>query len=268
MAPLRVSALYRYPVKSCRGQSHASLEFGTRGPAYDREWMVVDQARCFLTQRDEPSMALIEVQLEEHAGLRLDAPGMQPLELEGSDEGPQLEVRVWRDRSSAVDQGEAARRWLSAYLGREASLVRMARETHRAIDPHYDSRSRPVGFSDGFPILLLSQASLDDLNSRLEVALPMDRFRPNLVIEGATPYGEDDWRLIRVGELELEVVKPCTRCAITTTDQQTGQRAAEPLRTLAGYRKTRAGVIFGQNCIQRQEGRVQTGDSVEVLELA
>ncbi|MCP4036652.1 MAG: MOSC domain-containing protein [bacterium] len=262
---MTIGALYSYPVKSCRGLSHASLEFGVRGPAFDREWMVVDAQHRFLTQRDVPAMALIDVQLRD-GRLCLSAPGSESFELEGDDGGAPIEVRVWRDDCAGVDQGEAASRWLSDYLGREVSLVRMARGTHRAIDSDYDSEDRPVAFSDGFPVLLISQASLEDLNSRLAVALPMDRFRPNLVIHGATPYAEDDWRLIRAGALELEVVKACTRCAITTTDQRSGERAVEPLRTLARYRKTPAGVIFGQNCIHRGPGVLRVGDPVEVLE--
>ncbi len=265
MPPLTVSALYRYPVKSCRGHSYTSFELGVRGPAFDREWMVVNAEGLFLSQRKLPAMALIEVQFTE-SGLRLSAPGRAPLELVESREGSQRRVRVWRDECPAIDQGEAANRWLSEYLGCEASLVRMARGAHRAIDPRYDAGNRCVAFSDGFPILLISQASLDDLNSRLEIALPMDRFRPNLVVHGAKPYAEDDWKLLRVGGLEIEVVKPCTRCAITTTDQQSGGRAAEPLRTLANYRKTPAGVIFGQNCIHRRPGTLRVGDPVEVLE--
>lgn len=219
-------------------------------------------------------MALIETELGSEQ-LTLRAPGMEPLRLERRGDGPALDVEIWRDRCPAVDQGDEATAWLSSFLGAPVRLVRQCEGADRRVDPEYArAPSDQVSFADGYPFLLAAEASLDDLNGRLPDALPMNRFRPNLVVAGSRPFEEDGWRVIRVGEIVFDVVKPCARCVITTVDQATGRTGKEPLRTLATFRSLppgRAGreggeVYFGQNLIHREGGTLEVGSPVEVLE--
>ena len=169
---------------------------------------------------------------------------------------------------AAVDQGQEASDWFRGFLGVPCRLVGMADEHVRPTG----RRLRPgdqVSFADSYPLLLISEASLEDLNARLAAPLPMDRFRPNIVVSGCPPYAEDGWRTVRAGAVGLDVMKPCVRCVITTTDQQTAQRSTEPLRTLATYRRDAdGGVIFGQNLLHHGPGALRVGDPVEVLETA
>ena len=248
-----ITALHIYPVKSCRGISLAVAELSGRGLAYDREWMVVDADGQFLTQRALPRMALIETALTSDT-LRLSAPGQSDaleLSLAGRDL-PLRRVRVWSDDCAAHDEGSAAAGWLSAFLGKAVRLVRFD-PTHRRLSSHQwthgvEAENR---FSDGYPLLVISEESLEDLNSRLDTALPMNRFRPNIVIRGIGPHGEDDANGLSGDGFEIRLVKPCVRCSITTIEQTTAAVGKEPLRTLATYRRDAAlnGVTFGMNGI-------------------
>jgi uncharacterized protein YcbX len=270
MAPsttLIVTGLFRYPVKSCGGTSLADARIERRGIAHDREFMIVDaKTGLFLTQREFPRMAQIQPTVGDD-DLRLDAPGMPQLVLNPARDGETRKVIVWRDRCPAVDQGPAVAGWLGEFLSTSCRLVRMADEHVRRVDRRYAVRDADqVGFADGYPFLLISEESLADLNARLPVPLPMNRFRPNIVVSGGrAPYLEDRWRHIRIGDIEFRLVKACARCTITTTDQETGERGKEPLITLAGYRRSNRGVLFGQNMIHDGPGVIRCGDSVEVL---
>lgn len=250
---ITLSALYVYPVKSCRGTAVQRAVVTAAGFEHDREWMVVTPAGRFLTQRELPRLALVEPSLEPDA-LRLAAPGAPPLRVPLEAAGEPLEVTVWRDRCLARDQGDAAAGWLTSFLGREARLVRFDPARHRYSDAEWTGEMRAqTRFSDGYALLALSDASLADLNSRLPQPLPMERFRPSLVLDGLPPYGEDELVDFWVGDaVHLRVVKPCTRCVVTTTDQRTGAVAGdEPLRTLRTYRWNAQlrGITFGQNVI-------------------
>lgn len=264
---IRVSALFRYPIKSCRGAPLEEAALDPRGIVGDRRLMVVDPEGNFLTQRQLARMALIVPRLDGDR-LSVQAPGTSELTVRCGNEGPRLEAQVWGDRCLAVDQGGAAAEWFSAFLEKPCRLVRMAdshvRRTKRARRP-----GDQVSFADAYPLLLISEASLEDLNARLPAPLPMNRFRPNIVVSGCKPYAEDGWRTIRAGAVGLDVVKPCVRCVITTTDQQTAARGVEPLRTLATYRRTAdGGVMFGQNLLHHGPGALRVGDPVEVVEPA
>lgn len=263
-----VSALYIYPVKSCAGTPLDAAQVQARGFANDRRWLVVDAEWNFLTQREIARMALIHPTVDEHC-LRLSAPHVPGFELPVDQPGRRVEVSIWKDSGvGAVDQGEAAAGWLSDFLGRDVRLVRFADDYVRQVDQKYAPReSDQVGFADGYPFLVISEESLADLNSRLDEPLPMNRFRPNIVVNGAgVSFPEDGWKTIRAGEITLDLVKPCARCAITTTDQATGRRGKEPLRTLAMYRQGAKGApLFGQNAIHRGAGTLRVGDTVEVL---
>lgn len=269
--PVTLTALHVYPVKGCRGLAPAAAWAGARGLEGDRRWMVVDGAGRFVSQRTRPRLAVVAP--EPAAGaLVLRAPGRGPLVVPlGPDGGPAgggaaLPVTVWRDTVAARDAGAAAADWFGALLGEPARLVFMPDEARRAVDPVYATPDDVVSFADGFPWLLISEASLADLNARLPRPLPMDRFRPNLVVAGCAPYAEDGWRTVKIGEAVFRVVKPCARCTVTTVDQETGEAdGPEPLRTLAGYRRVGDGVMFGQNLLAERAGELRVGTPVEIV---
>jgi uncharacterized protein YcbX len=246
-----IAALYVYPVKSCRGIALPAARLTERGIAHDREWMIVDAADRFITQRELPRLALINTSLSD-ATLRLDAPGLPALEIEFDRDGARRDVTVWRDTLPAIDQGDDAARWLSQWIGAPARLVRFDRAVKRMCNPEF---AGPGGahhaFADGYPVLVLSQASLAELNRRLAAPLPVDRFRPNILLAGIDAHDEDHFAAIEVGPARLKLVKPCTRCQITTTDQASAVVGIEPLPTLALYRHDAAldGVTFGMNAI-------------------
>lgn len=266
---ITLSSLHRYPVKSCRGQSAAGLQTDRYGLEGDRRWMLVTPEGDFLSQRQIPRMALIEPTLATD-GLWLAAPGVDPLRVTGHTLSlPASRAQVWKDTVAAADAGEEAAAWLSTLLEVTCRLVGMHARYHRSVDPERVGGDHQVSFADGFSFLLISEASLVDLNSRLDTSLPMNRFRPNLVVSGCEAFAEDRWKRIRIGDTEFTVAKPCARCAITTTDQSTGRRAGkEPLRTLARYRRLEGGsqVFFGQNLVHlNYPGTLKVGQVVEVV---
>jgi MOSC domain-containing protein len=260
-----VTGLFLYPVKSCAGTPLHVAEIGPRGILHDREFMVTYPNGRFVTQRELPHLAQIRPTIAA-ATLAFAAPGMPTVTISPTDTGPRREVVVWRDTVIGVDQGALIADWLSTFLETPVRLVRMPADTVRAVDPQFAPRSSDqVGFADGYPLLLISEESLDDLNSRLSSPLPMNRFRPNVVVRGAgTPYAEDEWAELRIGDVRFNGVKTCARCAITTTDQVTAERGSEPLATLAGYRRIERGVLFGQNLVHAAPGRIAIGDRLTV----
>lgn len=173
-----------------------------------------------------------------------------------------LRVQVWDDSLNAVSVGEEAASWLSEMLGRPCKLVYMPDEATRFANPRYAPQNTPVSFSDAFPLLLISQGSLDDLNSRLAEPIPMNRFRPNLVVEGCSAYEEDTWQSLSIGSVALRAAKPCSRCTVPTVDQNTGERGSEPIRTLGTYRTRNGKVLFGQNLVHESRGILRVGDAV------
>jgi len=258
--------LYHYPIKSCRGTPLAEAVVGFRGIVADRHWMVVDATGNFLSQRELPRMALIGPRLSGGA-MEVSAPGMRALTVRIGNEGSPAEVTVWDDRCAARDEGDDAAVWLTAFLGVPCRLVRMRDDEIRRVDQTYAGPGDQVGFADGFSFLLTSRASLDELNRRLPSPLPMNRFRPNIVIDGVEPFEEDGWKHIRIDGITFTVAKPCARCAITTTDQNTAERSKEPLRTLATFRQVPGkGVMFGQNLIHDRPGVLHVGAVVEVID--
>lgn len=265
VSPITLSAIYIYPVKSCRGIGLTAAQLDDWGLQYDRNWMVVDAAGRFLSQRELPQMARIETAISAEA-LHLSVAGAAPLELPLTPYlGQTLSVQIWHDQTQAVDQGEAAAAWFSQVLGQSVRLVRIGASYRRPVTPVQPTAAE-VSFADGYPLLLISEASLAALNDRLPEALPMNRFRPNFVVAGCDAYDEDGWAQIRINDITFSLVSPCERCAITTTDQATGSRnGPEPLKTLATYRRVAGGVIFGQNLVHQSQGEVKLGSLVEVV---
>jgi uncharacterized protein YcbX len=262
-----LAALYVYPIKSCAALAPASARVEPRGLADDRRWLVVDAKGMFVTGRLYSRMPLIRA-TPLIAGLRLEAPDMPPLEIDLPDaNAARRSVTVWRSSVEAQVADTAAGEWLSRCLGADLSLVHMDEAAHRGVNPDYGQPGDEVSFADGYPQLLISSAALDALNARLGTPVEMLRFRPNLVVSGTEPHAEDGWKRVRIGAVEFDVVKPCTRCVFTTVDPQRGERNAdgEPLKTLTTYRRTPKGVTFGQNLIPRGSGTISVGDAVEVL---
>jgi uncharacterized protein YcbX len=264
MTDLRLSSLHVYPVKSCGGFSPPEWDVDQFGLRHDRRWMVVTLDGGFVTQREQPRLALVRPELTGDA-LVLRAPGMPELAVPLIPSGRErVKVQVWDDITEGVPVSPEAAQWLSRFLGQLVRLVWMPSDVIRPTDPAYALGHR-VSFADGFGFLLISEASLSELNRRLERPVPMNRFRPNLVVSGSEPFAEDGWRELRLGPLELTVVKPCDRCVTTTTDQETAERGVEPLRTLATFRRQNGKVLFGQNLVHRGSGRLAAGSVVQVV---
>ena len=267
---MQLASLYRYPLKSGKAESLASASLDALGLVGDRRWMLVEESTGrFLTQRLLPQMSQLSALWNAVGGLTLSAPGRDSLDVPLPDADSELRgVTVWRDSLRVPDAGDAAAEWLSAFIGRSCRLVQVPESRARQVDTGYAQPGDKVAFADGFPLLLIGQASLDDLSARVGRPLPMLRFRPNLVVSGSEPYAEDSWKRIRIGELEFRVAKGCSRCIMTTLDPQTGERSAdrEPLTTLKTYREREGDVFFGQNLIACGEGQLRLDMPVQVLE--
>lgn len=265
MAAPQLAAIYRYPLKSAAGVACDRATLDRFGLAGDRRWLLVDPAGDFLSQRRLPALVLLragekgsELALAyARASLSVPRPGA---------DAPRRTVTVWGDRVSAADAGDAPAAWLSRQLGTPCRLVYMPDDCRRPVDPAYAPADTAVSFADGFPLLLLTQGSLDELNARLPSPVPMDRFRPNLVIEGTDPHAEDRWRRVRIGDVTLELVKPCARCVIPSIDQATGARDPHINRVLASYRRRGGEILFGQNVIHDGPGELVAGNVLEVLD--
>ncbi len=264
-----ITALYYYPIKSCRGIKVDEWTVEATGFRHDREFTLIDPTTGdFYTQRELPALALVAPTIEGEV-LRINAPGMPTLEIQIVRKGQTLTSRVWGNPCLSVDQGEEVARWFGEYLKTECRLVRMAEDFQRKLDPDYTiSPQDQVLFADGYPFLLVSEESLEELNRRLDEPLPMNRFRPNIVINGSgIPQTEDIIKRFKLGDITLNGVKPCARCKITTTDQETTLVGKEPLRTLATYRRIEGGgVMFGQNLIHENQGLLRVGDSLKIVQ--
>jgi uncharacterized protein YcbX len=260
-----LSSLTLYPLKSGGGISVPGWEVGELGLRYDRRWMAVTPPGEFITQREQPRLALIRPEVRPpHLVLR--APGQTDLvtALEPLGGRP-IATRVWDNPLAVVAPDHRADAWLSEALQQECMLAYFPATLVREVDRWYAPRGGRASFADGFPFLLIGENSLAELNSRLAHPLPMNRFRPNLVVQGSAPFAEDGWQRIRVGAIPMEVVKSCARCVVTTTDQATGRRDGdEPLRTLAGFRRVDGQVMFGMNVVHYGTGELRVGDPILV----
>jgi len=265
--PARLSSIHLFPIKSCAALAPDAATVEARGLAGDRRWMVVDAAGTFVTGRQQPRLTQVRA-VPQGDALTLSAPDVPPLILRVPVGSARIDTAVWGTPVRPLTAAAEAGAWISAVLGMPARFVYMDEDCLRAVDADYADEGDVVSFADGFPLLLISQAALDALNAKLARPVPMLRFRPNLVVADTEAHAEDGWKRIRVGEVEFDVVKPCTRCVFTTVDIERGEfdPSGEPLRTLIGYRRGPKGVTFGQNLIPRSFGRVCVGDAVDVLE--
>ncbi|KAG0582091.1 hypothetical protein KC19_3G033400 [Ceratodon purpureus] len=294
-----VKALFIYPVKSCRGIAVPHAAITPTGFKWDRQWMIVNQNGKLLTQRAVKKLALVEVTLPDEAldcrwgslspdaALHIKAPGMEPLHIPLVPQYPLEKVEnitCWEWSGTALSEGVEAAEWLTKYIGKPASLVRFDNENAvRPTDPDF-AVGHKVSFSDGYPFLLISQASLDGLNEKLSADLPIDRFRPNIYVDGCEAFAEDKWETFRIGDLQFHGVKLCSRCTVPTIDQQTAEAGKEPTQTLRSFRKgsfldiesMKNEVFFGQNITCEDAGlpvngiapAVRVGDVVRVLKTA
>ena len=269
---MHLESMHIYPIKGCAEVPVAAWQIGARGLAWDRHFMVVDEHGRFLTQRQHPALATVVPELTDDQKLRITAAGgVTTVSLvpptSALNPAGRLEVEVWGFRAPAEDAGDAAAGLLSEHLGQPVRLVRVPSDYPRRADPVIAGPGVPVSFSDGYPLLITNTASLDALNGWLADPLPMERFRPNLVIGGTVPWAEDRWRKLRINGIDIDLVSPCTRCAVTTVDQATGQREGpEPLRTLAMFRRGPDGVEFGWNAVPRSSGTISAQDEVVVVD--
>jgi uncharacterized protein YcbX len=265
---MRLSAITRYPIKSCRGIDVDRAPVTLRGIEDDRRWMIVDGASRVVTQREAPRLALVAVDLgggmlrahvpssPEHAAISFPA---------RLDEGERIAVAIWRTTVDAIVH-RAASEWFSSFLGRGVRAVYMPDDVRRPINPRFARDGDAVSFADGYPLLLASESSRRDLDAQMPAPLPMSRYRPNVVLDGAPPWIEETFRAIRIGAIPFRVPKPCERCVITTIDPETAIAGKEPLRTLASYRRRGGEVLFGVNLIPDVEGTIAVGDPIVVLD--
>lgn len=275
---VEITALLVYPVKSCRGISLQQAEIGPRGLLHDREFLLVDENDVFMTQRKTPELARISTGLGNASiSFSTDEGNQLRLQFTDIDEScnarPRRTVRIFNDTLVADDVGETAAQWFSDVLQRSCRLVRIGALSRREVplpeiaEPHRGTIAPQIPFTDAYPTLLASEESLADLNARLPSAIPMDRFRPNIVVRGAAPFAEHTWASLRGGDVVLGCAAACLRCTVTTTDQRTGVRdGVEPLQTLATYRRSPdgRGVMFGQYLVHPTVGTLRVGDVLAV----
>lgn len=266
---IKIKSLHIYPIKSLGGIDLEIADVTSRGLAFDRRWVIVDENNRFISQRECPKMAKLIPNIKSGQMEIIDFEGpIDRISFPLTSPNTQAEdVTIWDDVVPAKEVSKEVSAWLSKYMGRPARLMYMHEESIRQADQRYAiSPNDQVSFADGYPILIISEAALELLNSKLDEPIPMNRFRPNIVVSGTTAHEEDSWRKIATQSQTLYGVKPCARCKITTIDQETGVSGKEPLRTLATYRQTANKILFGENFIPTNEGQLAVGDVIAVLE--
>jgi MOSC domain-containing protein len=261
---MRVTRLTVYPVKGLAGQSVDAVEVQDRGLAWDRRWMLVDDDRRFLTQRQLPKLATIKAAVNAGELVLCHGGTLMAIPVEPPASAPKIQVTIWRDQVEAVVLPDAGP-WVSPILDHRCELVFMPDTTRRQVNPTFAPTGNMVGFADAYPVLLIGEASLADLNARLGEAVPMNRFRPNILVSSLEPFVEDHWGELEIGTARLSGAKASARCSVPTVDQLTGERTGpEPIRTLSSYRRFGDGVYLGQNLLVRQRGTIGVNDLVVV----
>jgi uncharacterized protein len=265
---MRISEINVFPVKSLKGISVKSASVEERGLENDRRFMLIDEKRTFITQREFPVLARFETEFSDE-GFVLSFDDEQILIPNKIDSNQKVNVKIWKSTAKAIVCNDSINEWFSDKLKVNTRLVYMPDDSKRIVSPFYSIRKYKdiVSFADGYPVLLIGEESLADLNSKLETPIPMDRFRTNLVVSGSEAFAEDSWKRIRIGKTIFQLMKPCARCVMTTIDQTKGEKqGSEPLKTLASYRTKNGKVMFGQNLIAENFGEtINLGDEIEVL---
>ncbi len=263
---MKLSAMFIYPIISVGGISVQSANVEERGLQYDRRWMLIDKSNKFITQRTFQQMSLLNVEVSKE-GLEVShkIKSIENLFIPFDNYGSEINVTVWNDNCLAQTTSKEIDDWFSDALEINCKLVYMPETTERNVDQRYVSDKNIVGFADGYPFLIIGQSSLDFLNSKLGNPVPMNRFRPNFVFTGGKPHDEDNWNKFKIGSVNFNAVKPCSRCVLTTVDQDTGIKGKEPLATLSKYRNVNNKVLFGQNLVCTKTNGISVGDKIEIL---
>jgi uncharacterized protein YcbX len=261
---LRLTEIWIYPVKSLGGIRLGSSNVLGKGLEFDRRYMLMDLSGTALTQRQHPSMALFRSSLSKHDVLISYNGQSITIPLNPSSTGSTLQAKIWDDLVTVRELSPLHSEWFSVQLKFPCKLVFFPEENARPVDPHYSVNGEHVSLADAYPILVIGRSSLDDLNSRLHVPLPMNRFRPNIVFEGGDAYAEDQWKLFSIGTGKFAGIKPCARCIIPTINQDNAQKGTEPLKTLSSYRSRNNKIYFGQNVVVLAAGKISEGDIIQV----
>jgi len=259
-----LSEIYIYPVKSLAGIKVTKWQVNEKGLLHDRKWMLIDSNQQFLSQRQHPKMVLIKTQITDDT-LILSNPTADEISLPlFPTTGDEIETTIWKDQCPAKTTSKIANQWLSDFLDIECKLVYQADDTVRSVDPDFANPSDKVNFSDGFPFLITSTASLHSLNQEMGLELPMQRFRPNLVIADCDSYAEDSWRKISINNIHFRLPKPCSRCPVPSINTDTAERGKEPLKTMNRIRRWNNRVYFGQNALHDKSGELFVGANVKI----
>jgi uncharacterized protein YcbX len=267
MKELTLSEIWMYPIKSLGGIRLTSAKVVEKGLLHDRRWMLVDENNVFMTQRVYPSMALFLVSLERGTITitKRNPIASQPFvsfDINAPTSGQTIISQVWDDEVIVTEVDPTLSHWFSGHLEMTCKLVSFPEANVRLVDPRYKVNNEQVSLADAYPFLIIGQSSLDDLNARLKESLTINRFRPNFVFTGGEPYEEDSWKNFSIGKSRFVGVKPCSRCILTTVDQNTAERGNEPLVTLSTYRKRDNKIYFGQNLVALDQGEVWVGDKI------
>jgi uncharacterized protein YcbX len=267
MAGLRITEIWIYPIKSLGGIRVKSAKVFEKGLQYDRRWMLIDRDNDFMTQRIYPKMALFKLQFQSRWLLPskfkiTHGKDSISLSLNHSFISKPIKAIVWDDEVEVYEVNKNYSAWFSSRLGIECKLVSFPEKNSRSVDQKYQINHEQVSLADAYPLLLIGEQSLGDLNSRLDEPVPMNRFRPNLVFSGGQPFDEDKWKNFSVGKNKFAAVKPCARCVLTTVNQNTAEKGIEPLATLSKYRKQDNKVLFGQNLIAIDHEEIYEGDEI------
>ena len=266
--PYILSEINIYPIKSLGGISLLSSEVTDRGLKYDRRWMLVDENNKFMTQRQIPEMALLRVHLMEtglqvqHKTLNIESLYIPFLNEVQILKQAYLKVEIWDDVCDAIEVNEEINQWFSLVLKQNCKLVYMPDNSLREVEKKYAFNNEITSFSDAYPLLIIGQSTLEELNGKLEEKLPMNRFRPNLVYTGGLSFEEDVWKEFKINTVNFICAKPCARCNVTTTNQETAEIGKEPLKTLSTYRKVGNKILFGQNLLNEGTGVITVGEKL------
>ncbi len=265
---IKIKSLHIYPIKGLRGISLQQSKVTSRGLKHDRRWVLIDQNNRFISQREYPEMALLHTSIEVDELIVSDTRNQEQCAIQISEPDSNEEmVTVWDDTMPAKMVSEETNKWFSAALGQDVRLMYMHEGSNRQADQRYAiSEKDHVSFADGYPILIISEASMDQLNQKTGLSQTIDRFRANIILSGIKPHEEDELREITIGDQKLYGVKPCARCQVTTIDPTTAEYGKEPLKTLATYRRIDHKILFGENFIPANESSISVGDQVEINE--